>query len=328
MTRRSGGPATIAAIVVLLLTTGLAMAAKPTGLPDANPDRYDTPAGTKLVVAAPGVLANDSDPDGDPLEAVLVAEPGSGSLALKADGAFTFVPAAGFHGNVTFRYRASDGQSSSTAVAVQISVTASAATPTPRPTPTPTPTAEPDPSANPVPSPAPSPAASPTLGPTASPSPEPSTGARPSPGPGGQGGAAGGGPRDADGSGPGVRGDNGSKAAGSGGDSTDIAPGSTLGGPTLVAPPANAVEFATGGLGVGGLGVEWAVPTLILTVPGILLIVGVGGQALVAALLIPLSRRYVGGRGAATLRTPGWPSASGAGRGRRRRLRWRQARRI
>ena len=40
--------------------------------PIAADDAYTTTEDTALTVAAPGVLGNDSDPDGDPLTAVLV----------------------------------------------------------------------------------------------------------------------------------------------------------------------------------------------------------------------------------------------------------------
>src|SRR5262249_55247264 len=60
-------------------------------------------------VAAPGVLGNDSDVDGDALRAALVSGPAHGALTLNADGSFTYTPAAGFRGTDSFTYRASDG---------------------------------------------------------------------------------------------------------------------------------------------------------------------------------------------------------------------------
>ena len=38
-----------------------------------------------------GLLVNDSDPEGDPLSAVLVSEPEHGTLLLLADGTFTYI---------------------------------------------------------------------------------------------------------------------------------------------------------------------------------------------------------------------------------------------
>src|SRR6185503_20251982 len=62
-----------------------------------------------LTVAAPGVLANDTDAEGDPLRAVLWVQPSHGTVALNPDGSFTYTPAAYYRGGVQFLYRAHDG---------------------------------------------------------------------------------------------------------------------------------------------------------------------------------------------------------------------------
>ncbi len=77
--------------------------------PSATDDAYAVVAGSVLTIAAPGVTANDSDPDGDPLGAVLESGPTKGSLALAADGGFTYAPDAGYVGPDAFTYRATDG---------------------------------------------------------------------------------------------------------------------------------------------------------------------------------------------------------------------------
>src|SRR4029079_7879250 len=77
-----------------------------------------------LVVAAPGVLGNDSDADGDPLAAVLVGGPAHGTVVLSPDGGFTYTPEANYNGTDTFTYVASDGTLSSNVATVTISVTA------------------------------------------------------------------------------------------------------------------------------------------------------------------------------------------------------------
>ena len=60
--------------------------------PTAADDAYSTTEDTALTVAAPGVLGNDSDPDHDPLSAVLVSGPSHGTLTLNANGSFTYTP--------------------------------------------------------------------------------------------------------------------------------------------------------------------------------------------------------------------------------------------
>jgi subtilisin-like proprotein convertase family protein len=76
------------------------------------------------ALQGPSVLLNDSDPDGDPLVAETATEAAHGSVALAADGTFTYTPAAGFRGNDSFTYRARDnGTPALTAAAtVRISV--------------------------------------------------------------------------------------------------------------------------------------------------------------------------------------------------------------
>ena len=50
-------------------------------LPVATADTYATNEDTPLTVGAPGVLANDTDVDGDPLSAALVTGPAHGTLS-------------------------------------------------------------------------------------------------------------------------------------------------------------------------------------------------------------------------------------------------------
>jgi VCBS repeat-containing protein len=92
--------------------------------PVAAGDAFSTTEDTVLTVAAPGVLGNDADPDGDPLSAVLVTPPSHGSLTLNANGSFSYTPMADFAGGDSFSYRASDGSLNSNLVTVTISVTA------------------------------------------------------------------------------------------------------------------------------------------------------------------------------------------------------------
>jgi hypothetical protein len=80
--------------------------------PVASADQYVVNVGQTLTVPAPGVLANDVDPDGDALTASLFNSPlhaATGGFTLNADGSFTYTPATGFTGTDSFSYVANDG---------------------------------------------------------------------------------------------------------------------------------------------------------------------------------------------------------------------------
>ncbi len=68
------------------------------GVPVASDGAYTVDEGTSLTVPAPGVLGNDTDPDGDPLTAVLVAGPSSGTLRLDRTAASPTPPIRGSWG--------------------------------------------------------------------------------------------------------------------------------------------------------------------------------------------------------------------------------------
>jgi RHS repeat-associated protein len=91
--------------------------------PTAAGDSYTTDEDTDLIVAAPGILDNDLDLDGDALSASLLSGPTNGTLSLNADGSFTYTPAANFNGADSFTYKANDGLADSNVAMVTISVT-------------------------------------------------------------------------------------------------------------------------------------------------------------------------------------------------------------
>lgn len=95
-----------------------------TGLPpNAVNDEYTIDEGETLTVNAPGVLANDTDPENDPLIAQLVQGPlAAAKFTFNADGSFVFRPKAGFSGAVFFLYKASDGGAASSVARVTIIV--------------------------------------------------------------------------------------------------------------------------------------------------------------------------------------------------------------
>ena len=90
-------------------------------------DSYSTAQNTALVQAAPGVLANDTDANGNPLTAVLDANVTHGSLALNANGGFTYTPTTGYSGPDSFTYHANDGTANSNVVSASLTVNAPAA---------------------------------------------------------------------------------------------------------------------------------------------------------------------------------------------------------
>ncbi|HMC71576.1 MAG TPA: Ig-like domain-containing protein, partial [Mycobacteriales bacterium] len=97
--------------------------------PVANADSYSVAQDTTLNVnAASGVLANDTDADGDPLTAALVTSVTHGALTLNANGSFTYSPTAGYSGPDTFTYRVNDGTADSNTATVSLTVTPTAPT--------------------------------------------------------------------------------------------------------------------------------------------------------------------------------------------------------
>ncbi len=90
--------------------------------PVAAPDSYATDEDTLLSVPDPGVLGNDSDPDGVAPTAELVQTTARGVLNLAANGSFTYTPEANFHGTDTFTYRAKDATTTSGTVTVTLTV--------------------------------------------------------------------------------------------------------------------------------------------------------------------------------------------------------------
>ena len=93
--------------------------------PVAVNDSYTVAVNTALNAAAPGVLANDTDVDGDILTAILASNVSHGSLTFDANGSFRYTPSANFNGADSFSYRANDGPNESTAT-VTITVTTDA----------------------------------------------------------------------------------------------------------------------------------------------------------------------------------------------------------
>jgi VCBS repeat-containing protein len=92
--------------------------------PTAVNDSFTVDEDAVLSISAPGVLANDSDAEGDDLTVSLVSNVSNGSLTLNADGSFTYTPDADFNGSDSFTYTVNDGAGTSTVATVTLTVTA------------------------------------------------------------------------------------------------------------------------------------------------------------------------------------------------------------
>jgi VCBS repeat-containing protein len=94
--------------------------------PDAPPvavaDAYSVAHGGTLNVAAPGVLANDSDADGDSITALFATPPSHGTLTLNANGSLKYIHDGSNTLTDTFTYRATDGIVPSAPATVTITI--------------------------------------------------------------------------------------------------------------------------------------------------------------------------------------------------------------
>ncbi len=91
------------------LSVSLNVSAQQESAPIGVDDSGATTIDTSVTVAAPGVLANDTDADTAALTAVAVDAPLHGTVVFSADGGYEYRPAAGWFGDDTFTYRAFDG---------------------------------------------------------------------------------------------------------------------------------------------------------------------------------------------------------------------------
>lgn len=92
--------------------------------PVAVDDSYTTVQDSQLtILAAEGVLANDTDADGDTLSVTKSLGPLHGAAIVAPDGSFIYTPTAGYSGTDYLTYSVSDGRGGTAAGAADISVT-------------------------------------------------------------------------------------------------------------------------------------------------------------------------------------------------------------
>ncbi|MEK7720296.1 MAG: Ig-like domain-containing protein, partial [Bacteroidota bacterium] len=103
--------------------------------PVAVADSYSVLKGGTLTVAAPGVLGNDSDPDGNTVTAIKVTDPVNGTLTLNANGSFTFIHNGSATTSDSFTYKVNDGTLDGNTVTVSITINPVSPPPPPPPPP-------------------------------------------------------------------------------------------------------------------------------------------------------------------------------------------------
>jgi hypothetical protein len=87
--------------------------------PVANDDFATTVKNTAVTIA---VLANDFDPDGDPLTVIEAVHSTMGMTIINPDGTITYHPMPGWWGGDTFTYTISDGRGGTDTATVTLEV--------------------------------------------------------------------------------------------------------------------------------------------------------------------------------------------------------------
>ena len=106
----------------------------PYGPPVAADDSYAATEDTLLEVAAPGLLANDVEPDGDPLVVQGYTQPAHGVTVVQPNGSFSFTPSANACGPDGFTYTVSDRLDGSDQATVSLDVACATTRPMQSPT--------------------------------------------------------------------------------------------------------------------------------------------------------------------------------------------------
>jgi VCBS repeat-containing protein len=96
---------------------------QPNVAPLAVDDAYTVKSAKKVTLSNKlGVLANDTDGNGDSLTAKIVTKTAHGTLTFNSNGSFIYKSTKGFTGLDNFTYQANDGLANSNAATVNITV--------------------------------------------------------------------------------------------------------------------------------------------------------------------------------------------------------------
>ncbi|QYA27097.1 tandem-95 repeat protein [Gramella sp. MT6] len=106
-----------------VVSVSITVTPEPNQAPSAVADSYTVIENQTLSEVAPGVLINDTDPENDPLTAVLQTDVSNGTLELRPNGSFIYTPDPNYTGSDSFTYAANDGELNSNVVSVSITVT-------------------------------------------------------------------------------------------------------------------------------------------------------------------------------------------------------------
>jgi uncharacterized protein (TIGR03382 family) len=101
-------------------TVTITVSSQPNRDPNAVDDTFTVDEDSGATVLA--VLANDTDPDGDPLTVTAVTQPATGGSVALAGGVVRFTPTANFNGTATFTYTVSDGKGGTDTATVTVTV--------------------------------------------------------------------------------------------------------------------------------------------------------------------------------------------------------------
>lgn len=109
----------VATVDTTQLGTAVALENRP---PTANNDVYLATRQQPLVLPAPGILSNDTDPENHPITAILVNGPAHGNLTLNPDGSFEYTHTGVQQNTDQFTYRVTDSSLISDTATVTLNI--------------------------------------------------------------------------------------------------------------------------------------------------------------------------------------------------------------